>query len=186
MEPRIHTDAHGWVEWRPVKRRLFAILSALSLLLCVAVVGAWVISNLIHPHSIGCAAGWRTYHDVSHPLVGIYAHDWGDGEDEVWQIRIIRTSPYVDYGSWPAISHRPIGVLGFQVIAWRPTARDWYFAVGLPFWFLALASAYTSYRFWPRRKDVSLNLCPSCGYDLRATPGRCPECGLVPAAPPPP
>jgi hypothetical protein len=42
----------------------------------------------------------------------------------------------------------------------------------------ALASTHASRRRAARLREKS---CPSCGYDLRATPGRCPECGVLPS-----
>ena len=58
-----------------------------------------------------------------------------------------------------------------------------------PWWFLMLVSAALPVlwltRLVLRRRGRERNLrerrCLGCGYDLRATPGRCPECGAVPA-----
>jgi hypothetical protein len=55
-------------------------------------------------------------------------------------------------------------------------------AVAIPFWPIAVIVAAVLSRWILRRRAVyPTGLCPTCGYDLRATPGRCPECGAVPA-----
>jgi hypothetical protein len=53
-------------------------------------------------------------------------------------------------------------------------------AVVLPYWALVLLLSFPSAFYvsiWVRRKKPGM--CPICGYDLRATPDRCPECGTL-------
>ena len=56
----------------------------------------------------------------------------------------------------------------------------WYGFVALPLAAPTLVRIFVHAR--NRRRVSRSGLCPACGYDLRATPERCPECGAVPEA----
>jgi hypothetical protein len=70
---------------------------------------------------------------------------------------------------------------GVALVPWLNSPP--YVAYVVPYWALALVTAgpfsfraARAGRRWSRRRA---HRCVTCGYDLRATPGRCPECGAA-------
>jgi hypothetical protein len=81
-----------------------------------------------------------------------------------------------------------LGWLGFYMDGAQPVPwgshRAWYMLC-VPYWFpmvLSLpAPLIAARRFLRRWRRHPEGRCPVCGYDLRASPERCPECGSIPA-----
>jgi hypothetical protein len=79
-----------------------------------------------------------------------------------------------EYGGfewWRWSSPRGNSIAMFAAPVWSVAAVTLIVPVG---WVLSRV-----YRSRVRRRDLRVGRCVSCGYDLRATPGRCPECGAV-------
>ena len=78
-----------------------------------------------------------------------------------------------------ANSHLPHGFAGIEFGRWPSTGAP---GVRLPHWLvmmtLLVPPVLAARRHWWIVRGAGL--CPNCGYDLRATPERCPECGTVP------
>jgi hypothetical protein len=99
---------------------------------------------------------------------------WHARSPPVWKYvkNEAKTSPiYYDFKLWSIDSVRPRGARGRVV------------QIGFNGWPLAVVFAVFPLTWMIKRvrRPPGANVCPQCGYDLRATPNRCPECGTIPA-----
>jgi hypothetical protein len=185
-------------------RRLFTILRVLSLVLLVATVAAWVrsywVGDYIRVHApIG--SGGSVGHRITH-----FWSAGGQVKVERVDVTMPATPANEDFAIFGAFSSRawdvtepeprdffyppqgPTDVLAGLRVATHDrqvgsaTVRGW--GVIVPLWLpvllLTLPTVATVRSRRRRKANARAGLCPQCGYDLRATPARCPECGMVP------
>ena len=163
-------------------RRLFTILAAVSLLLCIAVVVLWVRSYWVADILL---RGYSTRG------VGVVTTSGDFG------IEYVISKNGRSFGFPNGYLRRPpTPVQGYTTPKWSMMGFQYYYdassavthrMVRIPLWSIAGAAASLSTILMVLRRRYPLHqsgLCPSCGYDLRATPERCPECGHVPRSMP--
>jgi hypothetical protein len=188
-------------------RRPLNLLTVLSLLLWAAVVAMWVRSYRVGDlwmHVTHVGNGFREWSLASSSgRFGWHATDWqymGENAGRGWAAdrfngslrqgltpgttRPWRLSPWETLGfhtSNTSEQHRPSDPVTDEHYRRRVTTR----VVNVPYYAPALLTAVTpawwvlSRRGVRRRRRLARGLCAHCGYDLRASPERCPECGTV-------
>jgi hypothetical protein len=165
----------GWYHLPPMRRGLFTLLSAMSLLLCVGTCALWARSYWVM--DIVC---W-VHNERTSSQQGYVAEADGNFFDSVnGSFVFMKMELALPEHSGPLHwAHRDPPIPGTF------TSPD---ATQIPFDFVAMATGILpltwAIRHGIRRKRNRANICVGCGYDLRATPSRCPECGTAPAQTP--
>ena len=173
------------------------LLTILSLVVCLAACLLWVRSYLpeaiwVRPVQGRLLVVGANGHAIR--VIGgtFFASPGGAGAREF--LRNLRTiGPPFDWtrqqGGPRMPPTPPTVVLGIE-LAWaavEPTGQDKYYVVTLPLIYIIVATAVAP-ALWAVRRFRGgargrIGHCPSCGYDIRATPDRCPECGTAATAP---
>jgi hypothetical protein len=180
-----------------MRRRLLNLLTAGSLLLCVAVCVLWVRSYFVwemaalDTHARDDEYTTRTrwslgsvYGRLSLKVKAIrdrvaLASAPGEVGGARWRYAGNAAGTMGIFGWWE--THRLFVVFEDEIDPGGHAESRRY--VFVPYWALVLLFAIAPIGMaWKRRRRGrrhSAGLCPACGYDLRATPDRCPECGAA-------
>ena len=153
-----------------MRRRLFTLASALSLLLCLAVVAVWASGYEGSPSRV-----WS----LTEPVQRI--HSWVGVDRNSIAIGWVSPSPpgASVFNSWRGFGyfHLP----AHAVVNGRAAAIGGSRSVDVPMWAVMVAAMILPMawvvRMRQRARRSSFSLRPACGYDLRATPARCPSAG---------
>jgi hypothetical protein len=174
-------------------RILLNAATALSLLLCVATAVAWPRSHW--------RAEWfeSSRHDPASGRSLFTRVGWSRGELFLVRVEtgpgnqrlyLVQLGPYgrkfVSVELDPTVAEHMVGLKPVQyessALAWADgTSGLLLVKMWLPFACFAILPTARGARRVLRRRRTPPGACAACGYDLRATPERCPECGHRPS-----
>ena len=206
--PGMPRQANGLSERAPFDgRSVGPTVALLSLLACVATLGLWVRSYFPDDLHVGCTEG-RLILCFSEARVTAF---WSEIDatqaprqvvrvPELW--RRARAGQFIGPRTFtaPATPNGPITLLNKPPVIERFLGIEFisesrggttvdYRMIGIPLAYFVLAFAAWPLiwlvRRWRSRSRIRAGCCRNCGYDLRATSDRCPECG-TPVEPPAP
>jgi hypothetical protein len=157
----------------PPRQILLTTAALISLLLCIASITLW--SRSTRKLSPAAADSFDIVHNVPNETYVWFISDRG-------RLAFCRQRGH-DWHS-PHTAFRILGLEYASSTAGQSYLKDLY----VPYWLLTLITLIlplTCTTSWIRRQVQARRhrpgLCPTCGYDLRATPNRCPECGAIPS-----